>query len=162
MKISRLIAVILVFGGGIGSVWFAWGSINQRLETIRMQACFRGAEEALARGQRRQATAGFRQGIAFFEKSRRYRGFYPDAGREYLTAGNCYWRMSRPRVALDCYERGLRRDPFSISLLTSYGNCAYSLGEWRKAQKALEQSDKVFPLAESARARLALLREKNE
>ena len=142
----------------LGMAWFGVGSVMRRLEMTRMNSNFQAAEEALRSGRKKIAARAYRKATVAYQRALLRGGYYPAISGEHLTAGNCYWQRRQPRAALQCYEQGLRSEPWSIALLTSLGNCAFRLGEQQKALAALEKSQALYPLKKEVRPLLRKLR----
>ena len=159
MKRKLLLAVSgLFFLLFLGMVRFGVGSVMRRLEMAHMESNFQAAEAALRSGRKKIAAQAYRVATVAYQRGLLRGGYYPVRSGEYLTAGNCYWQRRQPRAALQCYELGLRSEPWSIALLTSLGSCAFSLGEQQKALTVLEKSQALFPLKKEVRPVLRKLR----
>ncbi len=141
-----------------GMAWFGVSSVARRLDMTHMESNFRAAEEARHGGRKKFAAQAYRAAVVKYRRGLSRGGYYPVKSGESLTAGNCYWQRRQPRAALQCYEEGLRCEPFSISLLSSLGSCAYHLGESEKALVALEKSSSIYPLKKEMRLLLRKLR----
>lgn len=138
--------------------WYGSTSLLRRADMLRMESRFGAAGKALQSGRKAAAGQLYRAATADYQQALSRGGYYPQMGREYLTAGNCYWQQRQLRAAMQCYELGLECDPFSIELLTSLGNCAFRLGERQTALAALEKSRQIYPLKKSARRTLRQLK----
>ena len=138
--------------------WYGSLSVLHRSDMLRMESKFQTADKALRSGQRVVADRFYRAATADYQRGLSKAVYYPRMGGEYLTAGNCYWQLRQLRAAIQCYELGLECDPFSITLLTSLGSCAFRLGERQIALAALEKSRQIYPLKKSARRILRQLK----
>lgn len=142
----------------LGMVWWGSRSVARRLDMMRMESTFQAAEAALRSGRKKFAAQAYRAATAAYQRGLSRGGYYPYGSGEYLTAGNCYQQLRQPRLALQNYEEGLRCNPWSISLLTSLGGCAYRLGEYQTALTVLEKSQSIYPLKKQLRPLLQKLR----
>ena len=163
MKRKILLAVSgLFFLLFLGMAWFGVNSVVRRLEMTHMESNFKAAEAALRSEEKKFAGQAYRAATLAYQRGLMRGGYYPARSGEYLTAGNCYWQLRQPRAALQCYEEGLRSEPYSIALLTSMGSCAFSLGEQPKALAALKKSRALYPLKKTMRPILRKLRAANK
>ncbi|HDS16244.1 MAG TPA: tetratricopeptide repeat protein [Proteobacteria bacterium] len=153
-----LLAAGLFFLVFLAVAWFGWHSLARSLAMTRLKADFAAAEQALGSRQPRLAARACAAGIMAYQRGLEHRVYYPEISSEYLTAGNCYRQLNQPRAALQCYEEGLRYDPWSISLLTSLGSCRFALGEPRQALAALEKSQAIYPVKKELQPLLRRLR----
>ena len=144
-KISLIFAgfFLLLF---LGLAWLGCNSIIRRLDMMSMKSNSQAAEAALHSGNKKFAISAFRAAMVDYRQGLTRDVYYPVISSEYLTAGNACQQIRQPRMALQCYDQGLHYNPWSISLLTSLGGCAYRLGEYRIALAVLEKSQSIYPL----------------
>ncbi len=130
---------------------FAYESVARKLDVSLVRAGFEMGEHARRRGKMKIAAANYRGAIKIWEHALQRVGYYPYSGEGYLIACNCWQRLYLSKVAVECYEAGLLGDPYSITLLTGLGACAYRLGEYDKAFTALKKSRSIYPLKKEVR-----------
>ena len=143
---------------GLGTVWYGSMSIAKLADMTEMQARYEGGQRALKDGRQKVVGAGFQEAAAVFQKAYERPGYYIGMGRDLLTAGNCYWQLGRFRTARDYYRLALEHDPNNIILLTSLGNAAFRLGEYREAATVLGRSQELYPFNRKVNKTLGLLR----
>ncbi len=150
---------LLLFGG---LLWLSYNSVMQRIDVMRMSSEFQAAEAAFKSGKNKLAGYTYRRALSAFQRSENYAAYYPAKYSEYLTVGNICQKIRQPRRALHYYKVGLHYNPWSISLLTSMGGCAYRLGEYQTALNVLEKSQSIYPLKKELHRVLQKLRIKEE
>ncbi len=157
---SKLLVVVagLFFLLFLGIAQLGANSIACRLDAMHLDSNYKAAEAALRSGQNKLARRAYQAAIVAYQRGLSRGGYYPGKSDEYLVAGNCYQQIRQPRLALQCYKEGLNWDPWSISLLTSLGDCADCLGEHQIALAALEKSQSIYPLKKSQRKILKKLK----
>lgn len=161
VKTFKLLAVVGTFfflAFGLGAVWYGSMSIAKLAGMTEMRARYDGGQRALKDGRQQVAGAGFQEAAAVFRKAYERPGYYIGMGGDLLTAGNCYWQLGRFRAARDYYQLALGHDPNNINLLTSLGNAAFRLGEYREAATVLERSRELYPFNRKVNETLELLR----
>ena len=129
--------------------WFGWHAVNRQLLLVEMKNHYDIGQQAVRKHQNRKAMYCFGLAIQAWEQAERSPGFLPveNGGFDgFLTAGNSYRMARRLWRARQCYERGLRYDPNSITLLTALGGCAYAMGDLRAAYENLKKSNQKYPL----------------
>ena len=146
---------LLLFGG---LLWFSYNSVTQRIDAMWMSSEFQAAEAAFKSGKAKLAAYTYRQALSAFQRSENYIAYYPARYSDYLTAGNICQKILQPRLALLYYKIGLKYNPWSITLLTSMGGCAYRLGENQTALIVLEKSRSIYPLKKESLRVLQKLR----
>ena len=143
---------------GLGMVWYGSMSIAKLAGMTEMRAHYDGGERSFKEGRQKIAAAGFREASSIFQKAYELSGYYVGMGEDLLAAGNCYWQLGRFRTARDYYRLGLEHDPDNINLLTTLGNVAFRLGEYREAATILERSRELYPFNQKVNKTLRLLR----
>ena len=160
----KMFKVLVVAGtfffltAGLGTVWYGSMSIAKLAGMTEMRARYDGGQRALKGGRQKVAGAGFQEAAAVFRKAYERPGYYVGMGEDFLTAGNCYWQLGYFRTAYDYYRLALEHDPNNINLLTSLGNAAFRLGEYREAITFLECSQELYPFNRQVNKTLGLLR----
>jgi len=155
--------MLLVFAGFflllfLAGLWLGYESTARRIEMMRMTSDFQAAEAALRSGKKKLASYRYKSALTSFQRNVNRGTYYPEKYSEYLTAGTICQKVRQPRLALQYYRSGLRCNPWSITLLTSLGGCAYRLGEYQTALVALEKSQSIYPLKKVLRPVLQKLR----
>jgi tetratricopeptide (TPR) repeat protein len=126
-------------------IWYGSMSVAKRMDMVTMRARFEAAQKAESSGRRQAAATAYQLALMEYQKGLAKPGYYLDIAGDFLTAGNCFQKLGQLRAALAAYEKGLQKDPHSISLLTSAGLCSLQLGELELAGTFLAHSRKIYP-----------------
>ncbi len=156
-KIFFLCPALFFFSLSIGVAWYGSMSVGKQAAMVTMRARFKGAEKALSAGRRQEAAAAYRVATVDYQKGIAKPGYYIGMADDFLTAGNGFWQQGQFRSALGAYRRGLKHEPYSITLLTSAGFCALRLGDAGLATDFLSQSRKIYPANPKVRKALRKL-----
>ena len=135
----------------MGLLWLSYNNIGRRIAMMNMELKFQAAKAALHSGKKKFANYSFKSAMFTFQQNEARGVYYPERSSEYFTAGNICQQIRQPRQALQHYKAGLCCNPWSITLLSNMGVCAYRLGEYPTALAALEKSQSIYPLKKKLR-----------
>ncbi|OIO34894.1 MAG: hypothetical protein COS94_10145 [Candidatus Hydrogenedentes bacterium CG07_land_8_20_14_0_80_42_17] len=113
-----------------------------------------GAEESIAQAESAMAQNDYPLAISLYREAISKDSSIPSA---WNNMGNAYYRMGRPREAIEAYEKAAELEPKNADIPFNIGLAYYRIGEVQSARRAFARALEIDPNHSLARSNLISL-----